>query len=156
MIVKYDGQVVSENDDLPLMVANTKIDSSAKLEIIRKGSRKTVVAKITELRDEKSINQAQESRKNDIGVAVQNLTPEIAKSLKLKSRSGVVVSEVQPSSPAASAGIVRGDVIEEVAGEPIANVDDFQSVVRKLKKGKPVLVLVRRSVGTLYLTLKLE
>ena len=51
-----------------------------------------------------------------LGVAVQNVTAELARSMDLEAHHGVLVSDVTPGSPAAKAGIARGDVIVAIGG----------------------------------------
>ena len=60
-----------------------------------------------------------------LGITVQNVTPEIAKGFGLKKEAGVLVARVEPGSPAADAGIQKGDVIQEVNRKPIKDVEDF-------------------------------
>src|SRR5690606_19898995 len=52
VIVKFDGKVVEENDDLPLMVAQTPIGKVVEVELIRGGKKRTVKVKIAELKDD--------------------------------------------------------------------------------------------------------
>jgi serine protease Do len=54
-----------------------------------------------------------------LGVGIQELTPDLAKSLGLGDRIGIVVSQVFPKSPADKAGVKRGDVIIEFDGKPV-------------------------------------
>lgn len=156
VIIKFNGKEVKENDDLPLMVANTALGSTVQIELVRKGAKMTVDAKITELKDEAVPKEKDEPKANNIGLVVQDITDDIAKSLNLPSQNGVIVTDVQSGSAADKAGVLRGDVIEELAGKVVSNSNVFASLVSEVKKGKPVLLLVRRQVGTLYLTLKLD
>jgi serine protease Do len=63
--------------------------------------------------------------------------------------SGLQVTNVDPSGPAADAGIRVGDVIEEVNGSRVKSSADVHAALGK-SKGKPALVLVRRGEQTLY------
>ena len=64
-----------------------------------------------------------------VGLRVQEITPVLANYLKLKSREGVIVSFVEPGSPAEKAGVTRGDVITAVNG---THVDDVRAAQRAL------------------------
>jgi len=85
-----------------------------------------------------------------LGIAVQNLTPEIAKELGVKKDVGVVVARVEPGSPAADAGIQTGDVIQEVNRKPVKNVDDFLQKIEKAKEKESVLLLIQRGQNNLF------
>jgi serine protease Do len=67
-----------------------------------------------------------------IGLKVQNLNRLIALSLGLKSAEGVIVSEIDPGSPAQKAGIQVGDVVMEIAGTKVQNYRSIRSVMDKV------------------------
>ena len=91
----------------------------------------------------------------DLGLTVQNLTPEIAESLGLdRSTKGVVVGMVAPGSPADEAQLRRGDVILEVNRKPVKDATSFHSAAKAAEKGKSLLLLVKRGDSTIFLALK--
>jgi serine protease Do len=75
-----------------------------------------------------------------LGVQAQALEPEVASRLGLAGKTGVVVAKVMAGSPAAKAGLRDGDVVTEVAGQPIKDPRGLQKVVAGLPAGKPVEV----------------
>jgi serine protease Do len=88
------------------------------------------------------------------GLSVGNLTPSIAEQLNLKPGiKGVIVSGVTPGSPADEAGLQRGDVIAEVARNPVASVAEFQAAVRQSGSGS-VLLLVNRGGNPLFVVVE--
>src|SRR5262249_5903397 len=90
----------------------------------------------------------------DLGITVQSLTAELAENLGLeRGLKGVVVTQVDPSGPAADAGMRRGDVIVEVTRTPVKDVAAYNEGV-KAGKGKTVLFLVRRGDNTIFLAVK--
>jgi Do/DeqQ family serine protease len=60
-----------------------------------------------------------------VGIEVQNLSPRLARQLGWDRTYGVVVSEVEPGSPAEQAGIRRGDVLAEMGGSRISDAEDY-------------------------------
>ena len=66
-------------------------------------------------------------RRGWVGLEVQDLTPDLQRHFGAK--TGVVVTDVEPKSPAASAGIARGDVVLKVDGQPVASHDEFEQRV---------------------------
>jgi serine protease Do len=85
-----------------------------------------------------------------LGITVQNITPEIAQGLGLKREAGVVVTRVEPGSPAANAGIQTGDVIREVDRKPIKDVDDFVQKIQKAKDQENILLFLQRGQNNLF------
>jgi serine protease Do len=79
-----------------------------------------------------------------LGVSIQAVTPELAKGLKLTERQGALVSDVVSGSPAAQAGIRRGDVIVGYNDEPIKDAHDLPALVAKTPVGERAMVTLRR------------
>lgn len=72
------------------------------------------------------------------GVLLQPVTDDIAQYLGMPKTEGVVILRVVPGSPAARAGLERGDVILELDGAPVSDVRAFQKKIRSCKVGDPV------------------
>jgi serine protease Do len=68
--------------------------------------------------------------------------------------TGVVVTEVQPDSPAADAGIKRGDVVQEVNRQPVKSASDFKNAVSQ--SAKSFLLLIHRDDKTIYAVVERE
>jgi serine protease Do len=79
-----------------------------------------------------------------LGVAIQDVTPELAKSLGLKESKGALVSQVVPDGPAEKAGIEQGDIIVEFDGKPVEESKDLPRIVASTPVGKSVMVKVIR------------
>ena len=94
------------------------------------------------------------STESKLGLAVQDLTPELAQALGISSRQGVVVVEVTPGSPAEDAGIQRGDLIREVDQKPMRSAEEFASAVRGEHRSDSVLLLVERGDQHLFIAVK--
>ena len=94
-----------------------------------------------------------------IGVEPQDLSPELAESFQLpaatpsQTRSGVVISGVLQNGPAAKAGVRPGDVILQVASQPVGNVSDLLNQVASLKPGVAAEVLIWREKAQMSLRL---
>jgi serine protease Do len=157
VIVKYDGHPVMENEDLPLMVAETEVGKTVNVDVIREGKTVTLKAKIEELADEETeAPPTAEPEESSLGITVQELTPDIAKSLGLDETKGVVVTDVAADTPGGNSGLKRGDVILEVAAKAVNTAKDFRAATKDLEKNRPLLLLVRRGENTIFLTLKVE
>jgi serine protease Do len=79
-----------------------------------------------------------------LGVSVQDITEDLAKSLKLQDRSGALVTEVFEGDPADKAGIKQGDIIIEVDGKKIKDTHELLRSVAVLPVGKKAALKVLR------------
>jgi Do/DeqQ family serine protease len=91
-------------------------------------------------------------RRGLFGVAVQALTPDLARALGLTDVAGVLVSAIEPGSPAAEAGLREGDLILTMDGRPVADVGDLRNRFALLPIGTMVNLKVMRSGRLLELT----
>jgi len=89
-----------------------------------------------------------------LGVAVQRVTPDLAKSFKLEGPQGALVASVAAGSPAMNAGVKRGDVIVEYDGHRIARSDALPRVVAETPVGKDVALVVVRDGKPVTLSVK--
>jgi serine protease Do len=92
----------------------------------------TVKNVVTQLREKGSVTRGW------IGVQIQPVTPDIAESLGLKKAAGALVSEPQPNSPAAKAGIESGDVILSVDGASVADARELARRIGTMAPGTAV------------------
>ena len=152
VIIEFDGKEIKDSGDLPIIVARTPVDRRVRMKVLRDKKELQLTVGVGELKDEEVVASAPE--KGELGMTVQRLTPQIAESLGLERAEGVVVSAVDPGSVADEAGIRRGDVILEVDRKPIRNIDEYKKSLAGIRKGKGVLLLVRRGESTLFLALK--
>src|SRR5215471_4621510 len=72
-----------------------------------------------------------------LGIAIQDLTPELAAGFGVKPGSGVLVSEVMKDSPAEAGGVKSGDIITQFGGAVIKDVTDLQKKVAAVEPGRP-------------------
>jgi len=158
IIVKYDGQIVHDEHELPELVAQTPLGKTVPIEVIRDGKHVTLNAKIAELKDQQVASAAgTEEPGTSWGVQVQDLTPEIAQQLGIQRTKGVVIRQVRPDSAAADAGLQAGDVILEVDHKKVDSADDFAAYARDAQKQKKsALLLVQRGNATLYTVINPE
>jgi S1-C subfamily serine protease len=97
-----------------------------------------------------------------LGVQIATLTPDMAKlnnedpnsAIALPETDGVLVVRVLPNTPAAEAGLRRGDVIIEIAGQPVRRADQLQTQVDRVKVGEALRVTLKRGNHTEQLSVK--
>ncbi|MGO9612521.1 MAG: PDZ domain-containing protein [Dissulfurispiraceae bacterium] len=153
VIVSVDGSEIKKMSDLPLLVAETPPGKTVNVKIIRDSKELTLAVKVAEM-SVGTMPAASQVFPEGLGLTVQSITTQVMKELHLKDKSGVVVVNVQPGSPADDAGIQVGDVVKEVNRITIKDLNDYNSAVKKDGKNKPVLVLVKRGTQMFYVTIQ--
>ncbi len=85
-----------------------------------------------------------EVRRGQIGVAIQDLTPEIAGGLGIDAKEGALIAQVQPGSSADKAGLKRGDLVISVDGVLVRSSGDLRNRIGLLPVGKKIQMEVLR------------
>jgi serine protease Do len=150
IIVEFDGKKIDSPQDLQRVVAGTPPGKGVPLKVWRDKASKTLEIKIGETPDDSVALRPSGKGRGMLGLDVRPVTPEIARQLNLRSPDGVVVLRIEDESPAAEAGIQRGDVISEVNRQRVRGVQDFERATRDLKEGDRVTVLLQRGGQALY------
>lgn len=97
-----------------------------------------------------------EVRRGRLGVAIQDLTPDLAESLNLKGDEGALIAKIERGSPADSGGLRSGDVVVAVDGRPIRSATDFRNRIGLLRVGTPVQLTVVRGGGQKSVTVRTQ
>jgi len=152
IIQELNGKPVADSNQLRMTISMMEPGTTVNLKLIRNGSPRELPVKLAEMPTETAkVKTGEEGVEKAMdGVEVSNLNPQISEQLNLPpSTKGVVVTDVDPASKMAEAGLQKGDVIEEVNHQPVKNVSEFQSAVRK--GGSDPLFLVNREGRTLFI-----
>ncbi len=162
VVVKFNGKPVDSPNDLQRLVAQADENQTVTLRIIRNGSKKRIKVRMgDQAKSEgraitKSVGDpVSKSRSTLLGLEVENLTRETARRLGTSVLSGVVVKAVQSGSPAEAAGISPGDIIREVNRRRVRNQEEFQRLVKALKPGDDLLILIKRQDYTIFVAMKI-
>jgi len=155
IIVTFDGKDIKNSTDLPRIVAETPVGKTVDVGIIR--DKKEMVIKMTiEEMTEKRMAESRMRPVSDLGMQIENITPALRNELGIRDRSGVVVTNVTPGSPADDVGIRPGDVIKEVNHHQIRNLNEYDSATGRTEEGKPLLFLIKRGGQTFYISIKVR
>jgi serine protease Do len=168
IILEFDGKEITEFGDLSRTVASAPPGKTVEIKVFRDGKVLTLETTIDEMEEkvevakepsekpidemEEKVEMAKEPSEKPLGLTVQDITPEIARGLNLEGVTGVVVTQVTPGSPAAEAGMRRGDVVQEVNRKPVENVEDFGQAIEDAKSQESILFLIRRGESSLFVT----
>jgi serine protease Do len=154
ILIEFDGKKMEAPADLQRAVGFAPPGTDVKVKVLRDGAEKSVDVKIGEAPDERESQQRGGSRgggaPNVLGMDVRPITPDVARQLNLKTSEGVIVARVDESTPAAEAGIQRGDVIREINRQKIRSVGDYERLTRDVKDGDRLTVLLQRGPMSLY------
>jgi serine protease Do len=148
VILQVDGQAVNSISDLRNTISLSGVGHDAKLLVLRDGRERQVTVTLGELPEDPTAaaKPKDEGGSSDgiEGVTVRELSDALRQRLRLaEGVEGVVVTEVSQTSNASHRGLRQGDVIVEVAREPVATLDDFRRLVKK-DADRPVLLKIRR------------
>ncbi|MFW6181349.1 MAG: Do family serine endopeptidase [Spirochaetota bacterium] len=156
IIVGYRGDPVENTSELRNRVAGTEPGTRVRVTVLRDGSRQSFTVTVGNL------NEFQEARAQRtgqaLGLTVQPVDEDTARSLGMRSATGVVVTSVEPGSPAARAGLSRGVVILRVGRTPVSTVEEFRELAQRMAPQGQVLLLVYdpQSDRTAYVTVPVQ
>jgi serine protease Do len=166
VVLAVNGKSVEDNRDLTRRVAMLAAGSSATFTINRDGQQRNVTVTIGAKKEDLQVasnggpqnNGAAETTGEAMGLGLAAVTPEVRRTYGLEGNvSGVIVTKVDPNSDAADKGIEAGDVIVQVADQPVHTPKDVQQRVAaaKAQGRKSVLVLVTGQRGQIFVALKI-
>ncbi len=155
IITRFDGKAIEKPADLPRQVGNTKPGSRVAMTVFRRGGNKELNITVAEIEAEKDSPPAAEkkpapAKTSHLGLTVSDLTD--AQKKEARVRGGVRVDAV--AEPAARAGIQEGDLILAVANTEVNSAREFEALMARIDKSRPVSLLVRRGDGAQYLLIR--
>lgn len=163
IISAVNGEKIDDSNVLRNKIASTLPGTEVKLTIIRDGNTQELTAVLDEYNVDGSSTAVPQNREGEepqaqpqsgkLGLSLQPVSPQVAKQLGLEGSDGLVVTDVDQAGPAAEAGIARGDVVLEINRTAVKSVEDVQSALERAGD-RPVLMLVARRGGTVYLTVR--
>jgi serine protease Do len=153
ILLEFEGKKTEGPSDLQRAVGLASPGQDSRVKVWRDGGERTLEVKIGEAPDEREVQQRGSSRGSAptvLGLDVRPITPDVARQLNLRTSEGVIVARVDEGSPAAEAGIQRGDVIREINRQRVRNPADYERITRDAKEGDRLTVLLQRGPMSLY------
>jgi len=157
VIVQFNGKPVKDRDALVSMVVATPPNTTVPVRVIRDKEEKTLNVRVGELdldaeqqalgngRGGRGDTNPQQETSSGFGMSLSNITPDIARRLRLDSDArGAVVVNVDQGSSAARAGIMEGDVITRVGRASVNTVADASRELGRVPSGGTVILRVLR------------
>ncbi|UOM34142.1 Do family serine endopeptidase [Acuticoccus sp. I52.16.1] len=159
VVLSYDGHPIAEMRELPLLVAQTEIDSSVDVGVLREGEEITVAVTIGLLEEDQAraepelattpeaeaeepateaptaVDPASEAKMTLLGMGLSPLTDELRQTYDIAAEvAGVIVVDIEAGSLAAEKRISAGDVIIEVGQKPVTTPQEVADQVEALKE----------------------
>lgn len=155
IITEINGKPVKDTHELLLIIAGLQVGHKMMIKAIRDGKEISFQVTVGERRDDQTQAGAERSGKGHFGLATQEITAEIAKQLGI-TKEGVMVTEVQPGSPADEVGIQQQDVIVQVNRVKISGMKDYTREITKAVDKKSVTLLIKRGRSSFFVALRTE
>jgi serine protease Do len=142
IIIAFDGKKVENVSQLRNMVAQTRPGMQTKVTILRDKREMEVMLRVGDLEKLEGLARAQ-SGNELLGMTVEKVTSDVARSLGLKNATGVIITEVTPNSPADSVGLEPGDIVFRVGNKVVEDPEKFNDLIASAVDDKEVMLLLR-------------
>jgi serine protease Do len=160
LIIKFGGRDVKAQADLPYLVGRTPPETKVPVVVIRKGKERTIKVTIGVLPvpdaqvSEHRLPESTIDKVDILGLVVEGLSDQNRGRNQVT--KGVVVRQVQPNSPAAQAGLMVGDVIDQLGFSDINSLEDYEKILAKLPKNSPQAIRFFRNGRPVFHTITLK
>ncbi|WP_319547008.1 Do family serine endopeptidase [Ruegeria conchae] len=158
VILTFNDDAVESSNELPVLVGTTKVGTDSTLTVLRNGKEEQI--KLT-IGQHQAASAATDSVAEDkfegtkLGVIVAPLTESARAEVGVaESVDGVVVTDLQPESPAAKAGLQRGDVIVRLGNLDTVSPDALKEALES-EKTDPALVLINRGGNQIFVAVEI-
>jgi len=159
VIMSFDGREVADERALPRIVAEAEVGRTVPVEVVRSGQRRTFEVLIEQLQedddDELAANDAPDpggapalGQSSILGLLLEPLTTDTRRQFRIDGTvDGVVVIDIDAGGPASEKGIRPGDIIMEVAQQPVHTPDEVENIVRAERDAGRTAVLLQINRG---------
>ncbi len=157
VIIAFNQKEIDGPRDLSSWVAQTPVGQEAKVSVLSEGSERQVTLRVEKFGSEEArVGKPAPPSKGKWGLGLEDLNPQMKKMFGSKGSRGVLVANVQPGSPADTAGVRPGDVLLSVNRQPVNSADQAVEVISKAKDRDSLLLQLRREEGTFFAALSRE
>jgi len=153
VVVEYDHKPVKDPGHFRNMVALTPPGTKVEIGVIRSGKKKVVTAVLGSLEETRTAAVNEKQLVEKLGFTVQELTEDLARQFGYEGKTGVLISQVAPGTPAQFAGLRPGMLILEVNRKQVKSVREFFDAFRG---SKSVLLLVQYGPYARYVILQVQ
>jgi len=145
IITAVNGEPVTSSRELSRRIAALGVGQKAKITIMRDGREKTVTVETAKRQEEQALASKEAESDEKLGLSLQSLEPDMAARLGYdEAEKGVLVTGVESGSKADKAGVQQGDLVKEINRKPVAGMEEFRKQLNQVKKGDPIMLLLKR------------
>lgn len=156
VILEFDGKPVRESSELPLLASQAGVGRAVPVLVLRDGKRQNMKVTLGEMPSQEQLatnGEGGDAAGPSIGVTVSDITPELKERFDLKEKAGVVITQVEPGSPAEEAELRAGDLVIKLDGKAVTGRKDFVAAVKAAKSGDVLRLLVKRGASSLFVAM---
>ena len=158
VILSFNGDTVDSSSELPVLVGTTAIGTDSKVTVLRNGQEETLDVTIGkhEAQTASAANPAEDTvAGKTLGVTVAPLSDATRAEIGVSEGvHGVVVTSLKPDSPAAKAGLRRGDVIVKLGNQDVETPEALKSALES-QTTDPALVLINRGGSQIFVAVEI-
>ena len=158
VILTFNDEAVDSSSDLPILVGTTKVGTDSVITVLRNGQEKQLELTIGQHQAasaEADVTVDDKVAGTSLGVTVAPLTETARAEMGVgENVDGVVVTGLKPDSPAAKAGLQRGDVIVKLGELVTVTPDDLKAALES-EKTDPALVLINRGGNQIFVAVEI-
>jgi serine protease Do len=155
IIIAVDGRKIKDTPDLLRIVAVIPVGKKIIVAVLRDGQEKHLTVIVGERKETKELaRQVQPS--DQMGMTVQEITPELAVHFGLAEKTGVIVTQVKEGGPADEAGLLTQDILLQVNRIKITSLKDYLAEISREGAEEVLLILVKRAETSFFVTLRKE
>jgi serine protease Do len=159
VILRLNNRVLDDVNDLRNTISLIQPNTRITLQITRDGKKKDVEITVGELPANLSkLTKATDGKSalKQFGLSFQNISPDMVEQFGYKRDQGIVISEIEPGSAAAMAGLKPGLLVEEVDKQRVLNLKELDKILQKPNDPKRILLRVRNGNFSQYVVLTTE
>ncbi len=155
VILECQGQAIKNPDDLVALISATAPGTRVPVVLLRDGSRQTVPVTVEELQDGATASGAQSGSGAGFGLALTDLTADLAQRLGLRAGArGAVIEDVESGSAAETAGLRTNDVILEINHRAVRDAADATGALRQARGAQVVFLLISRGGVQMFVSMR--
>ena len=153
VFTSFNGKKIMNMSDLSREVADMPVGKTVDANVFRNSKTIDVKITVTEM-NEGRLASGRSAQEGGLGIRVDDITPRWRAELGIREKTGALVTNIASGSPADEAGLQAGDIIKELNHKPVNNARDFYDALNKSEHEASLLLLIKRSGQTFYVSIR--